>query len=79
MSLCEEKEGGAPPLVWNENLQNSSVGSLLEKKRQTTINFSLSFQNCDFFFSLKEQIKYESEARTSKGAWEKKLASAQKM
>lgn len=29
-------------------------------------------------FLIKEQMKYESEARTSKGAWEKKLANTQR-
>uniref|UniRef100_A0A673MLC7 Lysosomal-trafficking regulator-like n=1 Tax=Sinocyclocheilus rhinocerous TaxID=307959 RepID=A0A673MLC7_9TELE len=32
----------------------------------------------DLLKAIKEQLKYESEARTSKGAWEKKLANTQR-
>uniref|UniRef100_A0A8C0Y9C5 Lysosomal trafficking regulator n=1 Tax=Cyprinus carpio carpio TaxID=630221 RepID=A0A8C0Y9C5_CYPCA len=32
----------------------------------------------DLLKAIKEQLKYESEARTSKGAWEKKLANTEK-
>lgn len=41
-----------------------------------------AFYSCSteavLLFLIKEQLKYESEARTSKGAWEKKLANTQR-
>ncbi len=41
-----------------------------------------AFNSCSteavLIFLIKEQLKYESEARTSKGAWEKKLANTQR-
>uniref|UniRef100_A0A672PLP6 Lysosomal trafficking regulator n=1 Tax=Sinocyclocheilus grahami TaxID=75366 RepID=A0A672PLP6_SINGR len=79
IGLGSTGRGGAPRQQWKRILWSCRdtfrvqigrmlVHTLSKKKRNIVLTATV------LLFLIKEQLKYESEARTSKGAWEKKLA-----
>ncbi len=72
MSFCS--------LQYTSVVNNSNITAFKSSVVQNCSVFA--FNSCSteavLIFLIKEQLKYESEARTSKGAWEKKLTNTQR-